>query len=235
MSQEAQRGLARIRGLFAKAANMGATANDDELEENLEEDFEDLDQATAEAEGGSRPPVEADDSEYDEDEEEEGEAEPVPDEANMRMYGKAADPSDDGDEQDMDAGPILADIAKAWRATNEQMESLRRQNALLAKGLMGLVGEQETLAKSLDGVQREVNESARLPKSGRGKPTRRQPQRGEQLDTEALVSKAVQDTERFSARDVSKLESMLNRGDVAGVRRDFDPDQVQALGLGLTN
>lgn len=233
MSKEAQRGLTAIRGLFAKAAmgGGGPPTDDDDLEEALEDDFEELDGAAAADAGGVGPtaPVEATGDEYDEDEEEE----PMPDEASMAMVGKAADLDADDDGQEVDAGPILADIAKAWQDTLAEIRAVKEQNALIAKGLMGLVDEQETVAKSVAGVQREVNESARLPKSGRGRPARRPAP--EPLDAQAIVAKAVTDTEHFSSRDVAKLDSMLSRGDIAGVQREFDPAQIQALGLSVKN
>lgn len=232
MSKEAQRGLTAIRGLFAKAAmgGGGPPTDDDELEEALEDDFEELDGAAADDPGGVGPTAEAAGDEYEEDEEEE----PMPDEASMAMVGKAADLDADDDGQEVDAGPILADIAKAWQDTLAEIRAVKEQNALIAKGLMGLVDEQETVAKSVAGVQREVNESARLPKSGRGRPARRAAQ-PEQLDAGAIVAKAVTDTEHFSSRDVAKLDSMLSRGDIAGVQREFDPAQIQALGLSVKN
>lgn len=232
MSKEAQRGLTAIRGLFAKAAmgGGGPPTDDDELEAALEDDFEELDGAAEddEEEEGVGP-VEAAGGEYDEDEEEE----PMPDEAGMSMVGKAAD-LDGDDASDVDAGPILADIAKAWQDTLAEVRAIREQNSLIAKGLMGLVDEQETVAKSVAGVKRDVDQSARLPKSGRGRPARRESQ-PQQFDAGAIIAKAVTDTEHFSSRDVAKLDSMLNRGDVAGIQREFDPVQVQALGLSVKN
>jgi hypothetical protein len=221
-----KRGLAVLRGLFAKAAGMAsepnAEADNDELETSLDEDFEELDAAVAasaeENEDSARFAQDKEDDAAEANEPEEG----------MDVVGKAHEL------QPQDATPLIEELVATLQGIQEVQQRQLQQSALIAKGLMGLVDEQASFAKAFEGLQEDVAKTPLARKAGKRKlptaPAKPQPfNRGE------IVAKAATDLEHFSARDVAKLESMLNAGKLEQVYQEFSPEQLSVVGLPLKN
>ena len=230
MSKKAARGLAALRGIFAKAAEMAPEDETDEegLDAALEDDFEDYDEAVE---------ASAEEGEEDEDEGEEGEDEGEDDEevAQGQTVAKAdaLEPTD--------ATPLLQELVSVLQEIRNQnaviakaQSDMFKQNALIAKGFMGMLDEQETVVKSVNTLQDVVDNAPRLPKSGAQKRKRPAP-KAPQLDAGEIIAKAANDVDHFSSHDVIKLESMVNRGDLKSVYAQFSPQQLEAVGLTAKN
>uniref|UniRef100_A0A7C5VJ20 Uncharacterized protein n=1 Tax=Thermus caliditerrae TaxID=1330700 RepID=A0A7C5VJ20_9DEIN len=119
---------------------------------------------------------------------------------------------------------MLSLIVRALDGIHQNLEALRaatlelgKQNVAVAKGVAEL---EEAVYGVLD--------APRLPKSGRRVAKAAEEPR---LNPGELVAKAVAAKDAFSAYDVAVLESMLNRGDLEGVRKRFAPHQLKVLGL----
>ena len=228
MSKKAARGLAGLSGFFAKAAKMAPEEDTDEegLEEALEDDFQDYDESV-EASGED----EAEEGEEDEDEGEDDE-----EVAQGQTTVAKADAM-----QPTDATPLLQELVGVLQELRDQnaviakaQGDMLKQNALIAKGFMGMLDEQETVAKSVTTLQNVVDNAPRLPKSNRNKPKQPQPKQP-QINAGEVIAKAASSVEHFSSREVSKLESMLQAGNVQGVYAQFAPEQLEAVGLPVKN
>ena len=227
MSKKAARGLAALRGIFAKAADMAPDEDDTDeegLEEALEDDFQDYDESV-EASG--------------EEGEEEGEDEEGEDDEEVAQGQTTVAKADAM--QPTDATPLLQELVEVLQELRDQnaviakaQGDMLKQNALIAKGFMGMLDEQETVAKSVVTLQNVVDNAPRLPKSARNKPKRPEPKQP-QINAGEIIAKAASSVDHFSSREVSKLESMLQAGNVQGVYAQFAPEQLEAVGLPVKN
>lgn len=181
-------------------------------EEDLDSDFEELDAAVDAAP---------------EDDDEDALLEPEADEDEQEEEAVVAK----ADAQD--ALPVLQEIAGSLGDILEENRQLRRQNALIAKGLLEVMSFQETLAKSVTDVQGHLDETTvRMPRTGRrsARKAPEQPKREGPALAEVLA-KAMDNTELFGTRDVLKLESMLKSGRDQELRASFSSAQLAAVGL----
>lgn len=223
MSKE-KRGLAVLRSLFAKAAGMAPKPDgeeeDDDLETSLDEDFEELNTAVAAS------------TQEEEEEEEDTEAnltEPIEDEDEMGVVGKA------NNLQPQDATPLIEALVATLQGIREVQQRQLQQNALIAKGLMGLVDKQASFAKAFEGLQEDVARTPLARKAGRQRPAVGSAKPRPHFNRSEIVAKAATDIERFSAREVAKLESMLNANKLEQIYQEFSPEQLSAVGLPLKN
>lgn len=207
--KDVETAFARIQGLLAKAVQ---EEEDDELARDLDEDLEAYARLKAKK---------AQEDEEDQDLEMDFEDEEDKPTAKARHED---DEEDEDDEAEPTLGAVLSLIVRALDGIHQNLEALRaatlelgRQNVAVAKGLAEL---EEAVYGVLD--------APRLPKSGRRVAKAAEEPR---LNPGELVAKAVAAKDAFSAYDVAVLESMLNRGDLEGVRKRFAPHQLKVLGL----
>lgn len=210
--KDVETAFARIQGLLAKAVQ---EEEDDELARDLDEDLE------AYARLKAKKAQEAQEDEEDQDLEMDFEDEEDKPTAKARYED---DEEDEDDEAEPTLGAVLSLIVRALDGIHQNLEALRaatlelgRQNVAVAKGVAEL---EEAVYGVLD--------APRLPKSGRRVAKAAEEPR---LNPGELVAKAVAAKDAFSAYDVAVLESMLNRGDLEGVRKRFAPHQLKVLGL----
>lgn len=211
--KDVETAFARIQGLLAKAVQ---EEEDDELARDLDEDLEAYARLKAKK---------AQEGEEDQDLEMDFEDEEDKPTAKARYEDdEEDDEEDEDDEAEPTLGAVLSLIVRALDGIHQNLEALRaatlelgRQNVAVAKGVAEL---EEAVYGVLD--------APRLPKSGRRVAKAAEEPR---LNPGELVAKAVAAKDAFSAYDVAVLESMLNRGDLEGVRKRFAPHQLKVLGL----
>ncbi len=213
--KDVETAFARIQGLLAKAVQ---EEEDDELARDLDEDLEAYARLKAKK---AKKAQEAQEDEEDQDLEMDFEDEEDKPTAKARHED---DEEDEDDEAEPTLGAVLSLIVRALDGIHQNLEALRaatlelgRQNVAVAKGVAEL---EEAVYGVLD--------APRLPKSGRRVAKAAEEPR---LNPGELVAKAVAAKDAFSAYDVAVLESMLNRGDLEGVRKRFAPHQLKVLGL----
>ncbi|GAA6747477.1 MULTISPECIES: hypothetical protein [Thermus] len=213
--KDVETAFARIQGLLAKAVQ---EEEDDELARDLDEDLEAYARLKAKK---AKKAQEAQEDEEDQDLEMDFEDEEDKPTAKARHED---DEEDEDDEAEPTLGAVLSLIVRALDGIHQNLEALRaatlelgKQNVAVAKGVAEL---EEAVYGVLD--------APRLPKSGRRVAKAAEEPR---LNPGELVAKAVAAKDAFSAYDVAVLESMLNRGDLEGVRKRFAPHQLKVLGL----
>lgn len=213
--KDVETAFARIQGLLAKAVQ---EEENDELARDLDEDLEAYARLKAKK---AKKAQEAQEDEEDQDLEMDFEDEEDKPTAKARHED---DEEDEDDEAEPTLGAVLSLIVRALDGIHQNLEALRaatlelgKQNVAVAKGVAEL---EEAVYGVLD--------APRLPKSGRRVAKAAEEPR---LNPGELVAKAVAAKDAFSAYDVAVLESMLNRGDLEGVRKRFAPHQLKVLGL----
>lgn len=204
------KGLAKLRDLFAKAAGMGPrypTQDQDELDNDLDEDFEDLD--------ASKEDTKEEIADIKEENEEEG------------QIVAQAGPETSGQQEELapvDAMPLIQAIDARLTKLEQLINAQGRQTAMIAKGLMGLVDEQAATARKLDNTPL-------VRKAGQQRPAAPQQSKQAAIDIEGIVAKAVTAVGHFKAHEVAKLDSMLKGGKLEQITYEFTPEQLAAVGF----